>query len=104
MVTRTVQVRPIHGWGWSDTAEAAWDYVPEPFEANVTAKTETWYGRQVPTLQGAVSEGQHEFSGYSVLLSPRHEEWDGFVNITLQSTDGRKLAGMGTMDLASFNG
>lgn len=101
---RTVQVRPIRGCGWSNSEEQPWDYVPEPFEADVTPKTEIWYERQVPTLQGTVSHEEHEFFGYSVVLSPRHEQWDGFVNISLTSVDGRKAAGMGTMDMASFNG
>jgi hypothetical protein len=104
VVSRTIEVRPFYGWGWADTADAPWDYVPEPFHANVMPKTEIWFEKPIPTLQGTVAEDRHELDGYSVMLSPRHVEWDGDVNITLQSTEGRELRGFGSIDLASFNG
>ena len=103
-MTRTIKVRPFYGWGWADTEESPWDSVPQPFHANVTPKTETWYDKPVRTLQGTVTENAHELEGYSVLLSQRHFDWDGDVNITLKSTEGRELRGFGSIDLDSFNG
>jgi hypothetical protein len=101
---RTIEVRPFYGWGWADSQEAAWDHVPEPFQANVTQKIEIWYDEPVRTLQGTVAEASHELSGYSVLLSQRHVDWDGDINITLRSKEGRELRGFGSIDLASFDG
>ena len=101
---RIVAVQTFGGWQWSDTnPETGWDYVPPPFHAAVTPKTEVWHDKPMRTLQGTVAEKAHELNGYSVLLSPRHMEWDGDVNITLRSSDGRELHGFGAIDLASFD-
>jgi hypothetical protein len=100
---RMIEVRPSYGWGWANTEGAAWDHVPDPFHADVTPKTEIWYDQPVRTLQGEVVEEFHPQNGYSVLLSQRHVDWDGDVNITLRSSDGQELSGYGSIDLASFD-
>ena len=102
---RTVEVRTFAGWQWSDTDPATpWDYVPPPFHAEVTPKVEVWYDKPVRILEGVVAEPSHEMNGFSVLLSERHDPWDGDVNVTLKSPTGRELRGFGSIDLASFNG
>jgi hypothetical protein len=78
--------------------------VPEPFHADVAPKTEIWFEKSVITLRGTVVEPSHPLDGYSVLLSPRHVDWDGDVNIKLTSAAGRQLAGFGAIDLAVLNG
>jgi hypothetical protein len=103
VVKRTIEVHPIPGWGWADSTGAAWDYTPEPFRADVISKTEVWCERPIPTLQGTVAEQAHELSGYSVMLSRRHVEWDGYVNVTLRSNQGREIRGFGSVDMASFD-
>ena len=105
MAKRIIAVRTIPGWQWSDTdPHTAWDDVPLPFRADVEPKTEVWQEKPVRTLQGNVSERSHALDGYSVMLSKRHVDWDGTVNITLRSDDGRELRGFGIIDLASFDG
>ena len=102
---RIVAVQTFAGWQWSDTDPATeWDYVAPPFHAEVMPKTEVWYDKPIRTLQGRVVEESHELNGYSVLLSQRHVDWDGDVNITLRSNEGRELRGFGSIDLASFDG
>jgi hypothetical protein len=100
-----VDVQTFAGWQWSDTDPAtSWDYVPPPFHAEVIPKTEVWYDKPVRTLQGIVREPSHPMNGFSVLLSARHDPWDGDVNVTLKSDAGRQLRGFGKIDLASFDG
>jgi hypothetical protein len=102
---RIVAVQTFGGWQWSDTDPTTeWDYVAPPFRAEVTPKIEVRYDKPIRTLQGRVVEKAHELNGYSVLLSQRHVDWDGDVNITLRSTDGREIRGFGSIDLASFDG
>ena len=104
-MSRVIELRPFYGWGWADTeGEAAWDDVPKPFRADVTPKIEVWFEKAVRTLQGTVAEQSHPLQGYSVLLSQRHVDWDGDVNVTLRSPEGRELKGFATIDLASFDG
>ena len=102
---RLVEVQTIPGWQWSDTDPGtAWDYVPLPFHAEVTPKTEVWFDKPVRTLQGIVFVSRFSLFVFSVLLSERHDPWDGFVNITLKSEDGREVRGFGMIELASFDG
>jgi hypothetical protein len=104
VVRRIVEVHPFYGWGWTDTEQTAWDYIPEAFHAEVTPKTEVWFGKEVRTLQGVVKEPSHEMNGFSVFLSERHHPWDGHVNVALKSETGRKLVGFGSIGLDGFDG
>ena len=99
---RSVSVKTFAGWGWADTQETGWDFVPAPFEADVTLGSELWYEELVPTLRGIVTRSDG-LTGFTVLLSPRHQPWDGDVNVTLESKDGRKLKGFGSIDMKSFS-
>jgi hypothetical protein len=102
--TRIIEVHPFYGWGWADSAEEKeWDFIPAPFHAELTPGSEVWFGKTARTLKGIVTEPSHEMDGYSLLLSERHDPWDGDVNITMTSPAGRELSGFGSIDLASFD-
>ena len=101
---RTLEVRPIPGWQWSDTdPKTAWDYVPPPFHAELMPEVRVWNDQEERTLTGRIAEPSHPLDGYTVLLSQRHVDWDGHVNVSLRSTE-RELKGFGLIDLDSFDG
>jgi hypothetical protein len=75
MALTKVKVDPIYGWGWPVPGRPA-DYVPQPFEMQMA-------GAEADEWTGTVSTPGHEFEGARVALSPRHTEWDGFVNIAV---------------------
>ena len=100
---RLIQVKTEHGYGWSDNREKQeWDYAPDSFHASVDQREKEWFDKIVPVLEGKVLEDGHKYDGYFVMLSQRHEHWDGVVNVTLEA-DGRRLQGFGNIELASFN-
>lgn len=101
-VSKAVFIKPEYGYGWAGIEKADWDEVPEPFNAAVVQSEETWFDKPVDTLRGIVIEPGHHFDGFSVFLSPRHDPWDGHVNVELSSNDGTKLSGFALLDMASF--
>jgi hypothetical protein len=102
MLPKQVAIEPTYGWGWIDNKDADWDAVPRAFMAEVDLSEEVWSGQAVKTLRGSVTESDHELNGFSVLLSPRHNPWDGHVNVELKSVDGRQVNGFASIDIASF--
>ena len=101
-IARSVEVKGFYGWGWADSKHPEKiDCIPAPFHASVTQGTETWFGKSIKTLRGVVDQPDHELNGFEVLLSPRHERWDGNVNVSLKG-EGRELAGFGEISLVSF--
>ncbi|MBO9575273.1 MAG: hypothetical protein J7494_06030 [Sphingobium sp.] len=100
---KRIKVHPLYGWGWSDSAGDATPFnVPESFEAVVASGSEVWFGKTMPTLRGTVHTDKHPLDGFTISMSPRHEPWDGDVNISLESGAGRRLDGFGSIDIASF--
>lgn len=91
-----VEVRPIHGWGWTDgrgTVEA-----PSPFEV----ETDRAIGKEVT---GIVVTPEHDLAGYTFEASQRHIAADGHYNCSVKAppstvADGieASLAGYCIMD------
>jgi hypothetical protein len=72
----TITVTPIYGWGWSGPRFE----VPAPFTMRLEpAESNHWVG--------LVLDDGHEFQGRRILLSQRHTEWDGHVNVAVEPTD-----------------
>jgi hypothetical protein len=99
---KEILVQPIYGWGWSDNGSSDLLPVPEPFMVEVAQSVETVRGKEMRVLRGIANAPDHEFHGFSVKLSPRHDPWVGHVNIELHSGEGRLLVGFATTDIASF--
>ena len=100
---RLVNVLTYYGWGWADSKNPdVRDCIPESFSASVKRDTETRFGKTVTILRGIIDQPDHELNGFEVLLSPRHTQWDGYVNVSLKGAEGREVAGFGEIDLASF--
>jgi hypothetical protein len=102
MSSKRVAVTPVYGWGWSDSNDADLVLTPQAFTAEVEQDKQLWSGQSVKTLRGNVVEPAHELDGFSILISPRHNPWDGVVNVELKSIDGRQLNGFASIDIASF--
>lgn len=65
-------MKPIYGWGWVNADGAARD-TPEPFRLGCDDSN---------ALDGIVL-GDHEFSGATARLSPRHSLPDGQFNVEI---------------------
>jgi hypothetical protein len=102
IATKQVAVKPIYGWGWSESDNNVTQAVPEAFTTEVEQFEEHGDDRIVKTLLGYVVEQGHEFDGYSVELSPRNTLWDGCVNVALKSDDSRQVYGFAEIEIASF--
>ena len=101
--TRVVAVNPFYGWGWSDSEQKmAPDDIPPPFQATVSQGCEEWFGKAVKTLRGLIDQPNHPLNGFEILMSPRHDPWDGHINVSLADNSGRELVGFGEISLASF--
>lgn len=71
-----LEVRPIHGWGWTD-GQVTID-VPSPFEI----ETDGFAGKEI---NGTVVSSNHDLAGYAFEACPRHAEADGQFNCSLKS-------------------
>ena len=69
-------IKPIYGQGWISADGAARD-TPEPFRLGCGGPN---------ALEGIVL-GNHEFSGATACLSPRHTTLDGCFNIEIKRDD-----------------
>ena len=85
-MTDTLDVAPIYGWGWIMDEATSIPEVPAPFTlGSVTSGEHVW--------EGIVTTRDHRFEGHQVLLSKRHVEWDGHVNVKVREvSSGRSLA------------
>lgn len=75
----TVRVRPIYGWGWTIAGKPRFQ-APEPFTLELEEKGPGHWA-------GKVLEERHEFRSQRVVLSQRHVEWTGHVNILVDASD-----------------
>jgi hypothetical protein len=92
-----IKVTPIYGWGWIIAGEPRFK-VPEPFSIGLE-------GSEANRWTGVVLDQGHEFEGRRVVLSQRHVQWSGHVNVEVQPTDpsDKPSAGFGTLaELPSF--
>ncbi|QJU58570.1 hypothetical protein HL653_13075 [Sphingomonas sp. AP4-R1] len=74
MINWVREITPIYGNGWVD-AEGATRDVPEPFRL----------GCDTPNATEGIVLGEHEFSGATAYLSPRHATLDGVFNVEIRS-------------------
>ncbi len=79
----SVPVEPIYGWGWTDASETL--ETPPPFRAELS-----WRDNE---LLGTVIEPGHPFRGGAVTLAPRHQRWDGCVNVQVDVRDQPTIYG-----------
>ncbi len=86
---RAFLVEPIYGWGWTDDAQSI--DVPAAFEAQLTCLG--------GTAEGLIMSGP--LAGSIARLSPRHAEWDGYVNIEMLVGE-RRLTGYAQVPLEVF--
>ena len=87
----TIKVTPIYGWGWVIAGEPRFR-MPEPFSLKLeSSAAKSW--------TGVVLDRGHEFEDRRVVLSQRHVEWSGHVNIEVQPADpdDKPSAGFGTL-------
>lgn len=86
-----IEVTPIYGWGWVTGSETLLQ-VPEPFKLQIN---ESDGNRWTGTI---VADG-HEFGGRTAILSRRHVEWDGHLNIRVEPDHptGQASTGYGTV-------
>lgn len=78
-----VPLIPFYGWGWIG-ADGQLRETPQPFEVQ---------GIPAAAWEGVVATDIHEFSGAQALISQRHVEADGDVNVEIRAADtGRCLA------------
>ena len=87
MSAESLDVTPVYGWGWVIAGEPRAE-VPEPF----TLRLEE---RGPPRWIGTVLGVHHEFAGRRALMSQRHTDWDGHVNIVIEPTDEASEASTG---------
>lgn len=80
MIGHFRHVNPIYGWGWVNADGVTRD-TPEPFRLGCD---------DTNALQGIVL-GEHEFSGATAHLSPRHTAPDGCFNVEIKR-DGKTVA------------
>ncbi|WP_339933411.1 hypothetical protein [uncultured Brevundimonas sp.] len=85
-MTDTLDVTPIYGWGWVLDEATSIPEVPAPFTILAASSGERIW-------EGVVTTPGHPFEGHQVLLSKRHVEWDGNVNVKVREVlSGRVLA------------
>ena len=84
---RLVSVKPIQGYGWTDGEKSI--ETPQPFEALVEQ-----HGAE---LSGQVRDGI--FQEGQLLLSKRHEVWDGLVNVAIRLPKGAGAYGFGEIPI-----
>jgi hypothetical protein len=87
----TIAVTPIYGWGWVIGGETS-PQVPEPFTLRLD---ESGPARWAGIVLGA----GHVFEGRRAVLSPRHAEWTGDVDIIVEPADagGQPAYGYGML-------
>lgn len=75
-VVAKLSLEPIYGWGWTGAAPDPIRETPAPFAMRLAhGGGGTW--------QGVVQTPGHELDGQPISLSQRHDEWDGYVNVTI---------------------
>jgi hypothetical protein len=89
MAIRVSRVEPIYGYGWSLPSGDARE-VPTPFDLALGENGD---------LKGIVLDADHEFSGASVHLSPRHADATGMFNVTVNRTGSSIALGFAKIDL-----
>ena len=72
MIGYVRHIKPTYGWGWVNADGAIRD-TPEPFRL----------GCNDPHALEGIALGDHEFSGATVRLSPRHSTPDGQFNVEI---------------------
>ena len=73
MIGYVRHLKPIYGWGWVNADGVTRD-TPEPFRL----------GCDDPHALEGIVLGDHEFSGASAHLSPRHTTPDGRFNVEVK--------------------
>ena len=88
----TIEVTPIFGWGWVIEGQPRFQ-IPTPFSVSLENSEPTRWA-------GVVMDNGHEFSGRRVILSQRHAEWDGHVNIEVEpaASTGKATIGFGQLE------
>jgi hypothetical protein len=80
MISQLRHVKPVYGWGWLNADGVTRD-IPEPFRL----------GCDDPDALAGVVLGDHEFSGATARLSPRHATPDGCFNVEIE-LDAKRIA------------
>ena len=75
----SIDVEPAFGWGWVFNGLPRFE-VPEPFSINLQSVGDH-------SCKGIVISVGHEFEGLEILLSQRHVEWSGHVNVEVHPSD-----------------
>ena len=88
-----IEVRPIYGWGWIVAGKPRFE-VPAPFRMRLE-------GSQPKLWTGIVLDEGHEFGGRRAILSQRHLEWTGYVNIAVESSNPADRPTIGFGQLAA---
>lgn len=80
-----IEVKPIYGWGWFDSGRELLD-VPETFIAiGKFVSNSEWSGR--------ITSPDHKYFDAKLLLSKRHTNWDGLVNVQFEHSALGKITG-----------
>ena len=82
-VSHLVSVQPTYGWGWTDGQDGI--ETPPPFQANLS--------RNEDELTGQVIGAGHPYEGARLILSRRHQDWDGCVNVEIHAPDRATVYG-----------
>jgi len=80
VIAHVRHVRPIYGYGWSGANGSRLE-VPAPFRL----------GCDTADAEHGVVLGEHEFSGATAYLSPRHTTDDGLFSVDIRH-DGMLVA------------
>ncbi len=85
-----IWVRPITGWGFMESIDGR---LASAFEARIEAAgVDT--GGGIKGWRGSVASAAHKYSGMSLVVTPRHTDWDGIVVAKVGSADDIAFSGM----------
>lgn len=72
---KTIPVTPYYGWGWLYPDEDRID-APDPFNVALTVEGP-------PRWEGKIVTVGHIFEGCKIVMTSRHTDWDGVVNVSI---------------------
>jgi hypothetical protein len=90
VVTASVVVTPIEGWGYSETIDGE---LSPPFEVSLS-ELGADMGDGIRGWRGQVVTADHKYSGMAVQMTPRHVEDTGVVVLTVIESDEAVFSGM----------